>query len=158
MILYFMFSLQLFCSNSSICWHISGHCRRRKIRCIPAPGDLQNRCANCIRLKKECNFYPVDQGPPSELKNQRGTNGSRETGRISSSASPINQSGHSSEVRNGLPYPNLSMPPFLGPPEVKRSRTENFAPENKGLLFPVQLLLPISLFKPTLTKFISTCL
>ena len=33
------------------------HCRRRKIRCVP---DNQGRCANCVRLKKDCNFYPVE--------------------------------------------------------------------------------------------------
>ncbi|KAL6710849.1 hypothetical protein ACN47E_007906 [Coniothyrium glycines] len=40
-----------------------GHCRRRKIRCLLAPEDLTGRCANCIRLKKECNFYPVEHNP-----------------------------------------------------------------------------------------------
>ncbi|KAJ4297498.1 hypothetical protein N0V90_005390 [Kalmusia sp. IMI 367209] len=40
-----------------------GHCRRRKIRCLVANDDATGRCANCIRLKKECNFYPVDQAP-----------------------------------------------------------------------------------------------
>ncbi|ORX97869.1 hypothetical protein BCR34DRAFT_496558 [Clohesyomyces aquaticus] len=40
-----------------------GHCRRRKIRCLVAQDDVQGRCANCIRLKKECNFYPVEQAP-----------------------------------------------------------------------------------------------
>lgn len=39
----------------------SAHCRRRKIRCLVAEGDLQGRCQNCIRLKKDCVFYPVDQ-------------------------------------------------------------------------------------------------
>lgn len=38
-----------------------GHCRRRKIRCIPAFEDSSGRCQNCIRLKKECHFFPVDQ-------------------------------------------------------------------------------------------------
>lgn len=40
-----------------------GHCRRRKIRCLLAPDDPQGRCANCIRLKKDCNFYPVEHNP-----------------------------------------------------------------------------------------------
>ncbi|KAF2257128.1 hypothetical protein BU26DRAFT_36586 [Trematosphaeria pertusa] len=40
-----------------------GHCRRRKIRCLVANDEPTGRCANCIRLKKECNFYPVDQNP-----------------------------------------------------------------------------------------------
>ncbi|KAF2116696.1 hypothetical protein BDV96DRAFT_32763 [Lophiotrema nucula] len=43
-----------------------GHCRRRKIRCLVAPDDTQGRCANCIRLKKECNFYPVEQSPETQ--------------------------------------------------------------------------------------------
>ncbi|KAK5115033.1 hypothetical protein LTR62_001730 [Meristemomyces frigidus] len=37
------------------------HCRRRKIRCVIADGDPQSRCQNCIRLKKECIFFPVEQ-------------------------------------------------------------------------------------------------
>ncbi|KAF1852147.1 uncharacterized protein K460DRAFT_271568 [Cucurbitaria berberidis CBS 394.84] len=41
-----------------------GHCRRRKIRCLLAPDDPQSRCANCIRLKKECNFFPVEHTEP----------------------------------------------------------------------------------------------
>ena len=45
-----------------------GHCRRRKIRCLLAPDDTQNRCANCIRLKKDCNFFPVDQQPQLERR------------------------------------------------------------------------------------------
>ncbi|KPI36967.1 uncharacterized protein AB675_5966 [Cyphellophora attinorum] len=38
-----------------------GHCRRRKIRCIAAFEDSSGRCQNCIRLKKDCHFFPVDQ-------------------------------------------------------------------------------------------------
>ncbi|KAF2425838.1 hypothetical protein EJ08DRAFT_385217 [Tothia fuscella] len=46
-----------------------GHCRRRKIRCLlPSPEDPHGRCANCIRLKKECNFYPVDQSVAIETR------------------------------------------------------------------------------------------
>ncbi|KAF2773696.1 hypothetical protein EJ03DRAFT_104916 [Teratosphaeria nubilosa] len=44
------------------------HCRRRKIRCLVAEGDPQSRCQNCIRLKKECVFYPVDQQSAIENK------------------------------------------------------------------------------------------
>jgi hypothetical protein len=39
---------------------VIGHCRRRKIRCLLQKDDAQGRCSNCIRLKKECTFYPVD--------------------------------------------------------------------------------------------------
>ncbi|PGH07494.1 hypothetical protein GX51_01795 [Blastomyces parvus] len=45
------------------------HCRRRKIRCLLASDDT--RCENCIRLKKECHFFPVDQQPPIEPKRSR---------------------------------------------------------------------------------------
>lgn len=48
-----------------------GHCRRRKIRCVPsATVDPQGRCANCIRLKKECNFTPVDHQSDARLGRQ----------------------------------------------------------------------------------------
>ncbi|PGH11570.1 hypothetical protein AJ79_04828 [Helicocarpus griseus UAMH5409] len=47
------------------------HCRRRKIRCLLASNDTQGRCENCIKLKKECHFFPVDQQPPIETKRSR---------------------------------------------------------------------------------------
>ncbi|KFY59165.1 hypothetical protein V497_04493 [Pseudogymnoascus sp. VKM F-4516 (FW-969)] len=115
-----------------------GHCRRRKIRCILAPADLQNRCANCIRLKKECTFYPVDQPPQPESKGQRGAPSGRGIGRASSSASPTNQLGRPLESQNGLSYPNMAMPPYLGSSDIKRLKDDGFAPENRGLLFGAQ--------------------
>lgn len=39
------------------------HCRRRKIRCILAMDESTTQCQNCIRLKKDCQYYPVDQQP-----------------------------------------------------------------------------------------------
>ncbi|KAF4581028.1 Fungal Zn binuclear cluster domain containing protein [Ophiocordyceps camponoti-floridani] len=45
------------------------HCRRRKIRCI-ASAEVQNQCVNCIRLKKDCSFYPVDQQPGAESRSR----------------------------------------------------------------------------------------
>ncbi|EYE93184.1 putative C6 finger domain protein [Aspergillus ruber CBS 135680] len=56
------------------------HCRRRKIRCLVAADDAQGRCENCIRLRKECQFFPVDQQPPVEKK-------TRPNSRLDSSAS-----------------------------------------------------------------------
>lgn len=50
----------------------SAHCRRRKIRCLLAEGDSQDRCHNCIRLKKECVFYPVDQQQMLDTRSQTG--------------------------------------------------------------------------------------
>ncbi|KAJ5571520.1 hypothetical protein N7535_005180 [Penicillium sp. DV-2018c] len=46
------------------------HCRRRKIRCLIAPDDTEGRCENCIRLRKDCRFFPVDQQPPIEKKSR----------------------------------------------------------------------------------------
>lgn len=113
-----------------------GHCRRRKIRCILAPGDVQSRCANCIRLKKECNFYPVDQTPQgSDVRGHRGINGGRDAGHTSSSASPANQSGHPPDTQNGLPYSNLSMPPRLESSEGRRPRTDHFLLGNKASIY-----------------------
>ncbi|CZT47951.1 uncharacterized protein RSE6_08577 [Rhynchosporium secalis] len=111
-----------------------GHCRRRKIRCIAAPGDPHNRCSNCIRLKKECNFFPVDQQPLPEPQ-RRGSKAQSGTDRASEESSPSTTSGQVlSDIPQTLPYPHLSMPPIqdLGGPQMKRQRTESFSPETKG--------------------------
>ncbi|OAA72395.1 Zn(2)-C6 fungal-type DNA-binding domain protein [Cordyceps fumosorosea ARSEF 2679] len=50
------------------------HCRRRKIRCIVS-ANIQNRCENCIRLKKDCSFCPVDQQQPPTGDSQGGGGG-----------------------------------------------------------------------------------
>ncbi|KAI1267099.1 hypothetical protein F5Y18DRAFT_328101 [Xylariaceae sp. FL1019] len=46
-----------------------GNCRKRKIRCQAIKND--DRCYQCVRLKKPCAYYAVDQGPtdPSIMKN-----------------------------------------------------------------------------------------
>ncbi|KAJ8059097.1 hypothetical protein OCU04_012073 [Sclerotinia nivalis] len=108
-----------------------GHCRRRKIRCIPAPADPQNRCSNCIRLKKECNFYPVDQQPQPEPK-RRGSKAQSGTGGASQSSSPSIPSGQLPDMQSSLPY-HLNMPSIqnLGGAQVKTERTASFSPENK---------------------------
>ncbi|KAH0846589.1 hypothetical protein FOPE_11912 [Fonsecaea pedrosoi] len=49
------------------------HCRRRKIRCMPDYNDPTGRCQNCIRLKKECVFLPIDpQNPPTAKRPRSG--------------------------------------------------------------------------------------
>ncbi|MCJ1228797.1 hypothetical protein MMC12_005460 [Toensbergia leucococca] len=63
-----------------------GHCRRRKIRCLLAPDDARNRCSNCIRLKKECNFFPVDQQP--ERTPRTASKSEMKSGHVSNSSSP----------------------------------------------------------------------
>ncbi|KAH8815274.1 hypothetical protein F5884DRAFT_665693 [Xylogone sp. PMI_703] len=108
-----------------------GHCRRRKIRCIPAPGDPQNRCSNCIRLKKECNFYPVDQQPPSETKRRDSTKTTSGASVASASSSPTALSEQLSEGGN-LQYSNASMPPIQELDGPKRRRTDSFSSEVRG--------------------------
>ncbi|KAF2737601.1 hypothetical protein EJ04DRAFT_104139 [Polyplosphaeria fusca] len=83
-----------------------GHCRRRKIRCLVAAEDPQGRCANCIRLKKECNFFPVEQNPEP----QRSQTGSVKEGTSVAPASTTSSPHHpSSEKMEDF------RPPFPGP-------------------------------------------
>lgn len=64
-----------------------GHCRRRKIRCIPAGDDPQQRCQNCIKLKKECSFLPVDHPPGKERRPRAGSRVEAKPGDASGSSS-----------------------------------------------------------------------
>ena len=89
-----------------------GHCRRRKIRCLLAPDDPQSRCSNCIRLKKECNFFPVDQQPQVERRPRTGSRAEARSGEtsISSSSSPGITGGHVIEqVDHFNHYPPLQL-------------------------------------------------
>ncbi|KAI1820740.1 hypothetical protein F4861DRAFT_38937 [Xylaria intraflava] len=47
-----------------------GNCRKRKIRCLLVKGD--GRCTQCIRLKKDCHFYAVDQEPSAPTGTRTG--------------------------------------------------------------------------------------
>ncbi|KAL3472238.1 hypothetical protein BJX99DRAFT_8464 [Aspergillus californicus] len=87
------------------------HCRRRKIRCLVATDDVQGRCENCIRLRKECQFFPVDQQPPIEKKsrpNSRIENISADPSTASSSPPTI--TGEQTEAF----YPYQSIPMSSG--------------------------------------------
>ncbi|KAI4147946.1 MAG: hypothetical protein LQ340_005305 [Diploschistes diacapsis] len=95
------------------------HCRRRKIRCLSAADDPQNRCSNCIRLKKECNFYPVDQQPTQELRARAGSKVELKTGSnsASSSSSPgltVGTSADQIENFNHFPIVPVGGHPFSG--------------------------------------------
>lgn len=76
------------------------HCRRRKIRCLLDEKDPHGRCSNCIRLKKECNFFPVDQQPPVERRARTGSKaeGSSMDADTSSTSSPGRASGSIDQV------------------------------------------------------------
>lgn len=110
-----------------------GHCRRRKIRCIPSPADVQGRCVNCIRLKKECSFYPVDQQPPQDTRQKSSSRSSVGPKIASASSSPAMQTGLPSDVHGQHPYPQLAMPSIqsMAPP-MKPPGTESFSQEAKS--------------------------
>ncbi len=122
----------------------AGHCRRRKIRCLLAADDPQGRCSNCIRLKKECNFFPVDQQPPLNRPAQapHKTERTSSNGSSSASASPPNAQGLGRAPGMGNhpapyhPYPPASQAP--GPPgfpgALDRQRTDSASSKGKGVV------------------------
>ncbi|KAK2765110.1 hypothetical protein FQN54_008809 [Arachnomyces sp. PD_36] len=85
------------------------HCRRRKIRCLLAPDDAQGRCENCIRLKKECNFYPVDQQPPVEKRSRSRSKMESVSSGPSTSSSPSFAGGNIGEQSDAFSqYPSAA--------------------------------------------------
>ncbi|KAL7925168.1 hypothetical protein ACQKWADRAFT_243191 [Trichoderma austrokoningii] len=113
-----------------------GHCRRRKIRCIISSED-QNRCVNCIRLKKECSFHPVDQQQPydQKLPPQTPTGSSIAT----ASSSPAISRG-SSVDQGGSQRPNYSAIPVAQVPNMGAStpQSEYFPQTLEGSANPMQ--------------------
>ncbi|KAL1880811.1 hypothetical protein VTK73DRAFT_4981 [Phialemonium thermophilum] len=109
-----------------------GHCRRRKIRCIPSPADVQGRCVNCIRLKKECSFYPVDQQPPQDTRQKSSSRSSVGPKIASASSSPAMQTGLPSDMQGHHTYAQMSMAPIpnMAPP-MKPSAANSLPPEAK---------------------------
>ncbi|KAK4461861.1 hypothetical protein QBC42DRAFT_87234 [Cladorrhinum samala] len=110
-----------------------GHCRRRKIRCIPSQNDVQGRCVNCIRLKKECSFYPVDQQPPPQDTRQKSASRSSVGPKVpSATSSPAMQTGIPSDIHGQQHYPQLTMPSIQNmPPPMKPPGTESYTPDSK---------------------------
>ncbi|KAK8869418.1 hypothetical protein PGQ11_007996 [Apiospora arundinis] len=82
-----------------------GHCRRRKIRCILQPADPGGRCMNCIRLKKECSFFPVDQQPPTLPVQKQWTRSSVGSKIPSTSSSPAMAAGQPPYATRHQMYP-----------------------------------------------------
>ncbi|KAK0729200.1 hypothetical protein B0T21DRAFT_413291 [Apiosordaria backusii] len=108
-----------------------GHCRRRKIRCIPSANDVQGRCMNCIRLKKDCSFFPVDQQPPPDTRQKSASRSSVGPKITSASSSPAMQSGMPSDMHRQPPYPpQLTMPSM--PPPMKPTGSETYTPDSKS--------------------------
>lgn len=110
-----------------------GHCRRRKIRCIPAPGDREGRCTNCIRLKKECHFYPVEQEPPHH-ETFRTDSRAQSSGNPSNLPSPTTPSGQLQDMQASVLYAQGSMPTVqeLGEPQIKDDRRGSHATDGSS--------------------------
>lgn len=78
-----------------------------------AADDAQGRCENCIRLRKECQFFPVDQQPPVEKKSrpssrlEAGSADPSATTSMSLSSSPTSLNPDSVEAF--YPYPQMPM-------------------------------------------------
>ena len=89
---------------------------------MSAPDDPQNRCSNCIRLKKECNFYPVDQQPTQERRSRTGSKVEVKAGTNSTSASSssspgltVGSSADHVENFNHFPLMPIATNPFTTP-------------------------------------------
>lgn len=97
----------------------TAHCRRRKIRCLLAEGDSQERCQNCIRLKKECVFYPVDQQQALDTRSQSGTKsgaGSVPSSAVSPSPPELASGRPFERSRQYGSFPSLPSLPSNAPP------------------------------------------
>ena len=94
------------------------HCRRRKIRCLLALDDPHNRCSNCIRLKKECNFLPVGEQSHVDRRPRTGSKAGSGEASASSSSSPALAGGPVGDHFNQFRPLPLSAPEFtpLGAP------------------------------------------
>ncbi|RSL49245.1 hypothetical protein CEP54_012527 [Fusarium duplospermum] len=110
-----------------------GHCRRRKIRCIPSPSDLQGRCINCIRLKKECSFYPVDQPPPDDSRAKQASRSSAGPKGSSASLSPAASTSNPAERPKPSKKPfspsSAQVTPVTAPTVTEAPRNEGFPPD-----------------------------
>ncbi|KAK6865655.1 hypothetical protein PG995_002183 [Apiospora arundinis] len=114
-----------------------GHCRRRKIRCILQPADPGGRCMNCIRLKKECSFFPVDQQPPTLPGSKQGARSSAGSKITSASSSPAMATGQPPDGARHQMYPQLNTAQSLqhmGPPAMQHGSTDTYpvSPEVAG--------------------------
>ncbi|KAL9124902.1 MAG: hypothetical protein Q9217_005822 [Psora testacea] len=121
------------------------HCRRRKIRCLIAPDDPHNRCANCIRLKKDCNFYPVDQQPPFE-RQPRNPSKSETRASSSSDSSPALVGGHVLDQNEHFnPYQALPLSTQGFPPSTAAWSNGLVSPMTRA---PVDARSPIDFNQP----------
>jgi len=87
----------------------------------------------CIRLKKECSFYPVDQQPPQDTRQKSSSRSSVGPKIASASSSPAMPSGIPSDIHVQHSYPQLTMPSIQNmPPPMKPAGSESYPPDSKG--------------------------
>ncbi|KAI3126102.1 transcriptional regulator family: Fungal Specific TF [Penicillium roqueforti] len=111
------------------------HCRRRKIRCLVAPDDTEGRCENCIRLRKDCQFFPVDQQPPIEKK-------SRPSSRLETpSTERSNTTPIASSPTNLMPDPAETFYPYQ-PMPMNASSVQDMSTYNVGMVQANMSLTP----------------
>ncbi|KAH0543199.1 hypothetical protein FGG08_002460 [Glutinoglossum americanum] len=115
-----------------------GHCRRRKIRCLLASDDSQGRCSNCIRLKKDCNFFPVDQQAlPEKTRQGSKTDSTSGVTSTSTSSSPspglsTGQPAGKSDNPNNFPSTGITPGYEFNPPTSVRQRNSSVSSSGKG--------------------------
>ncbi|KAF2212496.1 hypothetical protein CERZMDRAFT_84822 [Cercospora zeae-maydis SCOH1-5] len=102
------------------------HCRRRKIRCVVAEDDPEQRCQNCIRLKKECVFYPVDQQAVLDARSDNSSNTGIPSAPSSAAwASPLQSGGPRGFEQHAF---SANYPPTAPPPPPVVSTTYQGVP------------------------------
>ncbi|GKT48317.1 uncharacterized protein ColSpa_08498 [Colletotrichum spaethianum] len=106
---------------------------RTSVACA-SPAIGESRCINCIRLKKECSFFPVDQPPLPQATDPRPKAPSRASSGpkvVSASSSPAVAAGQALDVSQRQQYrPGASHPaPGMAPPPMQPSTIENLGPE-----------------------------
>lgn len=90
-----------------------GHCRRRKIRCIVSP-EMQHRCISCIRLKKDCSFFPVDQQSGRDSQGKSTGQGTGRSTAPSQSTLPALGAGHPVAMASVYMYGTGPIPDAIG--------------------------------------------
>lgn len=86
---------------------LAGNCRKRKIRCQPVKDD--GRCSQCIRLKKDCQFYAVDQQPPPPSVVRAGSRPLPKTTLASAGTSPPIAPGYPADTQTNQSYHGRAM-------------------------------------------------
>jgi hypothetical protein len=96
------------------------------------------RCANCIRLKKECNFFPVDQAMPNDHRSNFSKKETASSAQTTSSQSsprataPAQQSTLSEVIQGEAQY---SQPGPELPHQEPNSARYDSATVNGGMLY-----------------------